>query len=69
MIKFTPGIHIIDLEAAINYWRHRNPSSRQSAWSECAPLAGIYARAWRWRITTPPTRRICEEALNAWHAW
>ncbi|MBG6073475.1 MULTISPECIES: DUF3717 domain-containing protein [unclassified Polaromonas] len=65
-----PGIHIIDLEAAINYWRHRNPSADGvSLAPEVRALAGIYARMALAHHNTADEADFSEEALNAWHAW
>jgi hypothetical protein len=41
-----PGIHITDVEAAINFWRERCPSCRWVSRSRrpVHALAGLYAR-------------------------
>ena len=65
-----PGIHIIDLEAAINYWRQRNPSAHGvSLAPEVRALAGIYARMALSHQDTADEADFSPEALHAWHAW
>ena len=64
------GIHIIDLEAAINYWRQRNPSPDGISLSpEVRALAGIYARMAVGHQSIADEADFSAEALAAWHAW
>ncbi len=65
-----PGIHITDIEAAINYWRERLPSPDGiTACAEVRALAEVYALMVYYRevecdLTTMPAR-----AQTAWLAW
>ncbi len=64
------GIHIIDLEAAINYWRQRNPSPDGiSLAPEVRALAGIYALMAVGHKSIADEADFSAEALAAWHAW
>ena len=38
-----PGIHITDIEAAINHWRARRPAEHSALAPEVAALAEVYA--------------------------
>jgi len=66
----TPLIHVTDLEAAINWWRERSPSSDGiSAAPEVRALATAYALlAWN-RATELDVNSLSDEALDAWLAW
>jgi predicted Fe-S protein YdhL (DUF1289 family) len=64
------GIHITDIEAAINWWRHRQPSS--DGVTLCAPLralAEIYALLVYYRETLCDEHGLPETALQAWLVW
>lgn len=64
------GIHITDIESAINWWREREPSA--DSITACAPvlaLAEVYARMvyyhdlWIAEAAVPPA------AMDAWLTW
>jgi predicted Fe-S protein YdhL (DUF1289 family) len=64
------GVHIVDLESAINWWRERSPSpDGVSACPEVRALAEVYAgmslrhESCRDELLWPPA------ALQAWLAW
>jgi len=63
-------IHVIDLEAAINWWRERSPSPDGiSAAPEVCALAEAYALlAWN-RAPTLDADSLSPKALDAWLAW
>lgn len=64
------GIHLIDIEAAINWWRHRSPSP--DGISACAPvraLAEVYALLGYYRETECDEATMPAEARKAWLAW
>jgi predicted Fe-S protein YdhL (DUF1289 family) len=63
-------IHVNDLEAAINWWRERSPSSDGiSAAPEVRALADAYALlAWT-RATEIGVEALSDAALSAWLAW
>ena len=64
------GIHIIDLEAAINYWRARKPSTDgMSLAPEVRALASVYAHMVVGHQDTADETGFSGEALAAWHAW
>ena len=65
-----PAIHITDIEAAINYWRARQPSPDGIVLS--APLralAEVYARLICQRATGIAPDAMPDAALQAWLAW
>ncbi|MEX8502779.1 MAG: DUF3717 domain-containing protein [Leptothrix ochracea] len=65
-----PGLHIQDLEAAINWWRERRPSQDGLiACDEVLALAEIYADMVYRRHTHLPQTRLKPTALSAWLAW
>ena len=65
-----PGIHIIDIEAAINHWRARKPSTDGlSLAPEVRALAGVYALMVFGHQDTADETGFPAEALVAWHAW
>jgi predicted Fe-S protein YdhL (DUF1289 family) len=64
------GIHITDIEAAINWWRQRSPSpDGVTACPEVRALAEVYApmvvqhESWADEFGMPARAR------DAWHAW
>ena len=65
-----PGIHITDIEAAINYWRARAPSPD----GVCLPaptraLAEVYALMVYYHESEADAASMPERALEAWLAW
>ncbi|QDL52884.1 DUF3717 domain-containing protein [Rhodoferax aquaticus] len=64
------GIHITDIEAAINYWRARMPSP--DGFSLCAPtraLATVYAlMVYEHRQDVAPNA-MSDTAMDAWLQW
>ncbi len=64
------GIHISDIEAAINYWRVQKPSAGGlSLGPELAGLAEIYAVMALSREPTAPESALSATAMAAWLAW
>jgi predicted Fe-S protein YdhL (DUF1289 family) len=65
-----PGIHITDIEAAINWWRERHPSADGiTACAEVRALAEVYAlMVWR-REPLVAERGMPPRAHEAWLAW
>ena len=64
------GIHITDIEAAINWWRERSPSSDGvSACAEVRALAEIYALLVYYRQTECDEATMPAKAKAAWLAW
>lgn len=64
------GIHITDIETAINWWRRRLPSP--DGVSLAAPLqalAEVYALMSYYRRAAWEERTLPPEALAAWLAW
>jgi predicted Fe-S protein YdhL (DUF1289 family) len=64
------GIHITDIEAAINWWRHRQPSP--DGVTLCAPLralAEVYALMAYYHETLCEEDGLPEAAREAWLAW
>ena len=66
-----PGIHIIDIEAAINHWRSKNPAldGGVTLASEVRALASVYALMVFGHQDTVDETSCPAEALAAWHAW
>jgi len=65
-----PGIHILDIEAAINYWRAKAPPADGLTLSlEVRALAGAYARMVFERREAVDEAALPDEALAAWLAW
>ena len=65
-----PGIHIIDIEAAINYWRAKKPSADGfTLTSEVRALASVYARMVFAHQDMADETGFPADALAAWHAW
>lgn len=65
-----PGIHITDIEAAINHWRERAPSpDGLSLGPELRALAQVYALLIYHRQTEADEASLPEAARQAWLAW
>ena len=65
-----PGIHITDLEAAINYWRAKNPSSDGTTLApEVRALAEVYALMVFRHEDAADEAAFSSQALDAWLAW
>ncbi len=64
------AIHITDIEAAINWWRARNPSHDGiSACAEVRSLAEIYALMVYYREAECDEQTMPPRALDAWLLW
>ena len=64
------GIHITDIEAAINYWRARAPSpDGVSLAPELRALAEVYALLVYHRQTEADEETLPDPARRAWLAW
>ncbi|NWF44226.1 DUF3717 domain-containing protein [Hydrogenophaga sp. D2P1] len=64
------GIHISDLEAAINYWRERSPSSDGLSLADpVRVLAELYARMAYRHETEIEEATLSQPAREAWLAW
>jgi uncharacterized protein len=64
------GIHITDIESAINHWRALKPSvDGVSLCPELRALAEIYALLIYHRETEADEKTLPRAALAAWHAW
>ena len=64
------GIHITDIEAAINWWRQRSPSpDGVSLCAELRALAEVYALLVYHRDHECDERSIPPAARTAWLAW
>lgn len=64
------GIHISDLEAAINYWRERSPSSDGLSLADpVRVLAELYARMAYRHETEIDEATLSQPAREAWLAW
>ncbi|MDZ7910090.1 MAG: DUF3717 domain-containing protein [Gemmobacter sp.] len=65
-----PGIHITDIEAAINHWRERSPSpDGVSLGPELRALAQVYALLVYHRQTEADEASMPAPARQAWLAW
>jgi predicted Fe-S protein YdhL (DUF1289 family) len=65
-----PGIHILDIESAINWWRERSPSPDGiTACAEVRALAEVYALLVYYRESTRDEASMPPGALAAWLAW
>lgn len=65
-----PGIHITDVEAAINYWRQRSPSPDGITLApELRALAEVYALMIYHREDEADEASFPAKALAAWLAW
>lgn len=64
------GIHITDIEAAINHWRERSSSpDGLSLGPELRALAEVYALMVYWRETEVDASSMPADALHAWLNW
>jgi len=64
------GIHITDIEAAINYWRERSPSpDGVSLCQELRALAEVYALMVWFHETEADEATLPPKARQAWLAW
>jgi predicted Fe-S protein YdhL (DUF1289 family) len=64
------GIHITDIEAAINYWRERCPSSDGVTLApELRALAEVYALMVYFRTDEADEHTMPRAAWQAWLAW
>lgn len=64
------GIHITDIESAINWWRERSPSpDGVTACREVRALAEVYALMVYHRETEADERTMPAKARDAWLAW
>ena len=64
------GIHITDIEAAINWWRARSPSPDGiSACAEVRAMAEVYALMVYYRETLCDDASMPPKAKAAWLAW
>ena len=64
------GIHITDIEAAINWWRDRSPSPDGiAACAEVRALAEVYALLVYYREALCDERSMPAKARDAWLAW
>lgn len=65
-----PGIHITDIEAAINYWRARAPATDGAALpAPTQALAEVYALMAYYREAEADAASMPVEALAAWMEW
>ena len=64
------GIHLLDIEAAINWWRRRSPSlDGINACAEVQALAEVYALMVYERRDEQDEDALPAEALMAWLEW
>lgn len=64
------GIHITDIEAAINYWRQRKPSPDGVLLApEARALADVYARMIYRHAHNIEATEVPPHAMAAWLAW
>ena len=64
------GIHITDIESAINWWRDRSPSvDGLRACSEVLALAEVYALMVYYRQAQADEQTMPPSARQAWLAW
>ncbi len=64
------GIHITDIEAAINWWRERSPSPDGiTACAEVRALAEVYALMVYYREPLADEATMPARAREAWLAW
>jgi hypothetical protein len=65
-----PGVHITDIEAAINYWRERSPSiDGVTLAAPVRDLAALYAGMVFRGEHSVVQRRFSHEAWAAWMTW
>ena len=68
--SFMPGIHITDIEAAINFWREKKPSPDGITLApELRALAEVYALLVFYHEDEADERSFPPDALAAWLAW
>ena len=66
----SPGIHITDIESAINWWRARSPSPDGiTACREVRALAEVYALMVYYRESLCAETTMPAAAREAWMAW
>jgi len=64
------GIHITDIESAINWWRERQPSADGlQACAEVCALAEVYGQLVYYRETECDDASMPAAALEAWMQW
>ena len=64
------GIHITDIESAINWWRERSPSPDCiTACPEVRALAEVYALLVYYRESECDAASMPAKAMDAWLAW
>jgi hypothetical protein len=64
------GIHIVDIEAAINWWRQRSPSPDGiTACAEVRALAEAYGLMVYHRTKQADEASLSAQARQAWMAW
>ena len=67
---FMPAIHLIDIEAAINFWRGKLPSADGVTLAlEVRALAEVYALMVFHHQDCADEASFPADALAAWHAW
>lgn len=65
-----PGIHITDIESAINWWRDREPSADGISLAKpVRALAEVYALMVYYRHSECDATTMPEAARQAWLAW
>ena len=65
-----PGIHVNDIESAINWWRERSPSPDGiTACAEVRALAEVYALMVYFRENECDEATMPRAAAQAWLAW
>jgi uncharacterized protein len=65
-----PGIHITDIESAINWWRDRSPSpDGVTACAEVRALAEVYALMVYYREPLCDDKSMPAKARAAWMSW
>jgi predicted Fe-S protein YdhL (DUF1289 family) len=66
----STGIHITDIEAAINWWRAKHPSDDGvSACAEVRALAEVYALMVYYREPEADAATLPARAMDAWMKW
>jgi len=64
------GVHITDIEAAINWWRARSPSPDGiTACAQVRALAEVYANLVYYHEAVIDEDALAAEARDAWLAW
>ncbi len=70
MSDLQPGLHITDLESAINFWRAKKPSpDGVSLSAEVRALAEVYALMVYHHLGEWPADRLSIDQVDALHAW